>query len=169
MRTNTMVKYFAEKISPAVHDVAARRQAFGGWKEELVHEWYGRREEFLQNEAQAKLEEAERREEETKRREEEAKRRETEAEDRIHQEYVQREQLIGHVNAMNMKKSEEERKAEMNQLKRDMKLSLAEKVSAATLQRALQTDGFGVWRESFKHERILLLIKCSRLKTIWKD
>jgi hypothetical protein len=36
-RSDMMVKYFAEKISPAVHDKAMANEGFGIWKEEFMH------------------------------------------------------------------------------------------------------------------------------------
>jgi hypothetical protein len=35
-----MVKYFSEKVSPAVHDAAAKKEAFASWKEQFIHHRY---------------------------------------------------------------------------------------------------------------------------------
>jgi hypothetical protein len=37
-----LVKYFSEKVAPGVHDVAAKRESFGVWKEELIHAGYAK-------------------------------------------------------------------------------------------------------------------------------
>jgi len=46
-RSDMIVKMFSEKISPGVHDIAAKREAFGSWKEGYVHEIFMKREELL--------------------------------------------------------------------------------------------------------------------------
>jgi hypothetical protein len=33
-----MVKYFSEKAAPAIHDGAAKKEAFGIWKEHFLHD-----------------------------------------------------------------------------------------------------------------------------------
>jgi hypothetical protein len=33
-RSDVIIKYFSEKVSPAVHDSAAKKEAFGMWKQE---------------------------------------------------------------------------------------------------------------------------------------
>jgi hypothetical protein len=35
-RSETMVKYFAEKVAPDVHDAAAGREGFDIWKEDFL-------------------------------------------------------------------------------------------------------------------------------------
>merc|ERR1712167_149459 len=35
--SDMMVKYFSERVAPGVHDVAAKKEAFGRWKEENIH------------------------------------------------------------------------------------------------------------------------------------
>jgi hypothetical protein len=35
-RSDTMIKYFAEKVSPGIYDDAARKEGFGVWKEEFM-------------------------------------------------------------------------------------------------------------------------------------
>jgi hypothetical protein len=37
-RSDMLVKYFSEKVSPAVHDLAAKKEGFGAWKEQFLHE-----------------------------------------------------------------------------------------------------------------------------------
>jgi hypothetical protein len=39
-----MVKYFSEKVAPGVHDVAARKEGFGVWKEDFIHDSYAKEE-----------------------------------------------------------------------------------------------------------------------------
>jgi hypothetical protein len=36
-RSDVLVKYFAERVAPAVHDVAARKEGFGVWKADFLH------------------------------------------------------------------------------------------------------------------------------------
>jgi hypothetical protein len=43
-RSDLTIKYFAEKVSPAVHDSAAKKEAFAMWKEFAMHQQYLRRE-----------------------------------------------------------------------------------------------------------------------------
>jgi hypothetical protein len=38
MRKDMLVKYFSEKVAPGVHDVAAKKESLGVWKEQLLHE-----------------------------------------------------------------------------------------------------------------------------------
>jgi hypothetical protein len=35
-RQDMLIKFFSDKVSPAVHDVAAKKEAFGLWNEEYV-------------------------------------------------------------------------------------------------------------------------------------
>jgi hypothetical protein len=66
-RSAMMIKYFSEKISPAVHDGAARKEAFGGWKEQFMRRDFGVREEKRMEILEKKHEgEVQRRTEETK-------------------------------------------------------------------------------------------------------
>jgi hypothetical protein len=45
-----MLKYFSEKVSPGVHDVAAKKEAFAAWNGECIHHHYaGMREEIESN------------------------------------------------------------------------------------------------------------------------
>jgi hypothetical protein len=39
-RGDMLVKYFAERVSPELHDVAATKEAFGAWNEEFIHNHY---------------------------------------------------------------------------------------------------------------------------------
>jgi hypothetical protein len=39
-RQGMMIKYFSDRISPAVHDSAAKKEGFGVWKEQWMHERY---------------------------------------------------------------------------------------------------------------------------------
>jgi hypothetical protein len=39
-RSDMLVKYFAEKVNPGLHDVAAKKEAFGAWNEEYIHNYY---------------------------------------------------------------------------------------------------------------------------------
>jgi hypothetical protein len=41
-RGDMLVKYFSEKVSPAVHDKAAKQEGFASWTEELIHSDYAR-------------------------------------------------------------------------------------------------------------------------------
>jgi hypothetical protein len=36
---NLISRYFSEKISPAVHDLAAKKAGFGAWKELMIQNW----------------------------------------------------------------------------------------------------------------------------------
>jgi hypothetical protein len=36
-----VIKLFSEKVSPAVHDLAAKKEGLGAWKEEFIHRQYG--------------------------------------------------------------------------------------------------------------------------------
>jgi hypothetical protein len=40
-RSGMMVKYFAEKVNPHLHDLAAKQEAFGCWKQENLEEKIG--------------------------------------------------------------------------------------------------------------------------------
>jgi hypothetical protein len=46
-KSSSLVKYFSEKVAPAVHDSAAKKESFGGWKEGFLHGIYARREELV--------------------------------------------------------------------------------------------------------------------------
>jgi hypothetical protein len=35
-RGDMLVKYFAEKVNPGMHDLAAKKEAFGAWNEEFI-------------------------------------------------------------------------------------------------------------------------------------
>jgi hypothetical protein len=41
-----MVKYFSEKVSPAVHDGAVRKEGFGVWKEQFLRVGFAKMEEM---------------------------------------------------------------------------------------------------------------------------
>jgi hypothetical protein len=43
-RSDMMVKYFSEKVSPGVHDVAMKKEGFGVWKEEFMRVSFEERE-----------------------------------------------------------------------------------------------------------------------------
>jgi hypothetical protein len=47
-----VVKYFSEKVNPGLHDGAARKEAFGIWKEGFLHHRFEKHEEFLKQEAE---------------------------------------------------------------------------------------------------------------------
>jgi hypothetical protein len=49
-----MIKYFSERVSPAVHDSAARKEGFGFWKEAFFHFRFAEEEEKLKEEAKEK-------------------------------------------------------------------------------------------------------------------
>jgi hypothetical protein len=66
-RSDVIVKYFSEKVAPGVHDVAAKKENFGMWKEGFLHE------KFVKNEKTLKKEMLEREENARKRRAEEHK------------------------------------------------------------------------------------------------
>jgi hypothetical protein len=66
-KSDMVIKYFAERVSPAVHDTAAKKEAFGNWKEFLLHYWLGKKAAMFQMNLQE--EEAWRREAETRERE----------------------------------------------------------------------------------------------------
>jgi hypothetical protein len=51
-RGDMIIKLFSEKISPAVHDVAAAKEGFGVWKEDFLHDSYTRREAQKREEVQ---------------------------------------------------------------------------------------------------------------------
>jgi hypothetical protein len=36
-RKNLLIKYFSERVAPGVHDVAAKKEAFGVWNEQFMH------------------------------------------------------------------------------------------------------------------------------------
>jgi hypothetical protein len=38
------LKYFAERINPAIHDGAAKREGFADWKEQFLHWRFERQE-----------------------------------------------------------------------------------------------------------------------------
>jgi hypothetical protein len=40
---NFQVKYFAEKVNPGLHDLAAKKQGLGAWKEEYIHSLHDKR------------------------------------------------------------------------------------------------------------------------------
>ena len=43
-RSASMLKYFSERVSPGVHDGAAKKEGFGEWKEQFMHESFEERE-----------------------------------------------------------------------------------------------------------------------------
>jgi hypothetical protein len=43
-RSDILVKYFSEKVSPGIHDVSSKKESFGIWKEGLIHRDYLARE-----------------------------------------------------------------------------------------------------------------------------
>jgi hypothetical protein len=49
-RSDMIMKYFSEKVSPGVHDVAAKKEGFGEWKEQFLHSLYMLREEKIREE-----------------------------------------------------------------------------------------------------------------------
>jgi hypothetical protein len=40
-RSNMTVKYFLEKVAPAVHEAGAKKEVFGEWKWLFLHDAYG--------------------------------------------------------------------------------------------------------------------------------
>jgi hypothetical protein len=50
-RSAMIVKYFADKIAPAVHDMGSKKESFGLWKEEFVHVKFSKWVIFMENEA----------------------------------------------------------------------------------------------------------------------
>jgi len=54
-----MLKYFSEKVSPALHDSAAKKEAYGTWKEQYVHERFVRQEADLKDGHKKNLDDAE--------------------------------------------------------------------------------------------------------------
>jgi hypothetical protein len=49
-RSDMLIKYFSERIAPGIHDVAGKKEGFGVWKEEFVHERYVMQEKLRQEE-----------------------------------------------------------------------------------------------------------------------
>jgi hypothetical protein len=45
-RSHMLLKYFSEKVAPAVHDASAKGGGLGAWKQEFLHERFGREKEF---------------------------------------------------------------------------------------------------------------------------
>jgi hypothetical protein len=41
-RADIIVKYFAERVNPKIHDAAEKKEGFGMWKEEFVHSKYSK-------------------------------------------------------------------------------------------------------------------------------
>jgi hypothetical protein len=64
-RGDMVVKLFSEKISPGVHDLAAKKEGFGAWKEQFMHASFEVQQDKLKRENKAREEaEARRLEEE---------------------------------------------------------------------------------------------------------
>jgi hypothetical protein len=55
-RSDMMVKYFAEKVNPGIHDIAAKKEGLGVWKEGFLHERFAQEQQFLQVEMEGQVE-----------------------------------------------------------------------------------------------------------------
>jgi hypothetical protein len=49
-RGDMLVKYFSDKVAPAIHDIALQKEAFSSWKEGFIRSSYGAREKCLRSE-----------------------------------------------------------------------------------------------------------------------
>jgi hypothetical protein len=54
-----MLKYFSEKVSPAVHDKAAKKEGFGMWKESWIRVISAEKERYLKKQAEEVIKERE--------------------------------------------------------------------------------------------------------------
>jgi hypothetical protein len=70
-RSDSIMKYFSERVSPGIHDVAAKKEGFGTWKEQFMQDRYAKQEELRIQEMEAR--ESRMREEERKERKVHAK------------------------------------------------------------------------------------------------
>jgi hypothetical protein len=182
-RSDMIIKLFSEKISPQVHDVAGRKEGFGIWKEEFLHDAY------LQGEAKLKSghdDELKRLDEESRRRrQEDAKEREVHTKTRsdmivkmfsekispgVHdiaakkeafgvwqEEFMHRSYKIREENLRLEAEKENARRHESHAATRsDMIVKLfSEKISPGVHDIAAKKEAFGVWQEDFVHDRYL--------------
>jgi hypothetical protein len=134
-RGDAMVKYFSEKVTPAVHDVAMKKEAFGWWKDEFVEARFRKREDaktsVLLNEIR-------------KMREEHAIKVVNEKKDAI------QASLKHHAEDMNATL-----KATLK-TRGDMLVKyFSEKVSPAVHDIAVKRDGFALWKDQCIEENII--------------
>jgi hypothetical protein len=179
-RRNMLIKYFSEKVNPGLHDLAARKEGFGDWKEAYVHFCY------LENEV--RMREAARRDQEQYQKErqihvntrrdmiiklfaekispqiyEGAAKKEgfgVWKEDYVHFVYQAHEAETRKAEEEDKKRRKEEFQKERQihtQTRSDMIIKLfAEKISPGVYEVAARKEGFGIWKESFIHNRYLM-------------
>jgi len=172
-RSNMMIKYFSERVSPALHDSAAKKEGFGAWKEDFMHNSFAREEDALRNDAKARHEEQVRRlEEAALERKIHSKTRgdlvikmfsekispavhdlaaKKEAwgvwkEDFIHDRYAVEE-------ARRLEQHAKERQVHKSTRSGMMLKYFSEKVAPATHDKAAKHEGFGVWKEDYMHDK----------------
>jgi len=172
-QSSKMIKYFSEKVAPGVHDVAAKKEAFGAWKEDFVHDCYAV-EERMRQEQQAKERKLHKKtrsdamikyfaEKVSPAVHDVASKKEAFGywkEEFIHQNFEDQEK--GHQQALREKHEAEARRLQEQALERkihkktrsDMMIKyFSEKISPAVHDKAVKKEGFGIWKEDFMHDR----------------
>jgi hypothetical protein len=178
MRSEMIVKYFSETISPTVYDGAAKKEAFDCWKEQFMHV------RFLEREEELRVQQAMKMSEEERKREEDAKEREVHSkmrsemivkyfsetvspavydgaakkevfdcwkEEFMHVKFLEREEELRAAEARKRAEDAKEREVHSKMRSEMIVKYFSETVSPAVYDGAAKKEGFDCWKEAFMH------------------